>query len=98
MDKNKPYLVLGIDAGIGSAGWSLLDIASNKIVDLGVHLWEVPQVSKTSIAALSGSTTGVDALLPVVYSTCPFVLQGTARPAASVTSAITRRAVFPKPG
>ena len=72
MDKNKPYLVLGTDAGIGSAGWSLLDIASNKIVDLGVHLWEVPQVSKTSIAALSGSTTG--SMLSCLLYTLPALL------------------------
>lgn len=36
--ETRPYLVFGIDIGMGSAGWSLLDIANKRIVDMGVHL------------------------------------------------------------
>ena len=38
----KPYLVLGLDIGIASCGWALLDLANCKIVDMGVHLWTPP--------------------------------------------------------
>lgn len=48
--ETRPYLVFGIDIGIGSAGWSLLDIANKRIVDMGVHLWEVPQEPKTKVS------------------------------------------------
>lgn len=48
----RPYLVLGLDIGIGSCGWCVLDIANKHVVDMGAHLWEVPQEpkSKTSTA------------------------------------------------
>lgn len=51
---NTPYLVLGLDIGIGSCGWALLDMANKIIVDMGVHLWDVPQESKSkqSLAAV----------------------------------------------
>ena len=48
--ETRPYLVFGIDIGMGSAGWSLLDIANKRIVDMGVHLWEVPQEPKTKVS------------------------------------------------
>lgn len=42
-----PYLVLGLDIGIASCGWALLDTANKQVVDMGVHLWDVPQEDKT---------------------------------------------------
>lgn len=49
----KPYKILGLDIGIGSCGWALLDMRGERIVDMGVHLWDVPQEPKTkeSLAA-----------------------------------------------
>lgn len=44
----EPRLVLGLDIGISSCGWALLDIANMRVVDLGVHLWDVPQEDKTN--------------------------------------------------
>ena len=48
--KEKPYIVLGLDIGIGSCGWALLDLANRIIIDMGVRLWDVPQESKTKIS------------------------------------------------
>lgn len=47
-------LVLGLDIGIGSLGWCLIDDGRHEIVDMGVRLWDVPQDSKTkeSLAAV----------------------------------------------
>lgn len=42
-----PYIVLGLDIGIASIGWCLLDIESHRIVDMGVRLWESVQEDKT---------------------------------------------------
>ena len=41
-------MVLGLDIGIASCGWALIDDANNKIIDIGVHLWDAPQKEKTS--------------------------------------------------
>ncbi len=41
------YYTLGLDIGIGSCGWALLDMSEGRIVDLGVRLWDVPQEPKT---------------------------------------------------
>ena len=51
---DKPYFILGLDIGIASCGWALLDIANRRIVDMGVHLWDAPQQAKTkqSLAAV----------------------------------------------
>ncbi len=46
----KPYRVLGLDIGIGSCGWAIIDTANREIVDMGVHLWEVPQEDKTKVS------------------------------------------------
>lgn len=46
----RPYFVLGLDIGIGSLGWCIIDIANEKLIDMGVHLWEVPQEQKTKIS------------------------------------------------
>lgn len=32
--------VLGLDVGIASVGWSIIDTKANKIVDMGVRLFE----------------------------------------------------------
>lgn len=45
--ESEPYLVLGLDIGIASCGWALLDTANKFVVGLGVHLWDVPQEDKT---------------------------------------------------
>lgn len=54
----KPYYLLGLDLGIGSLGWCILDIANKVVVDGGVHLWNIPQDSKTkeSLAAARRSS------------------------------------------
>ena len=49
---DKPYLILGLDIGIASCGWALLDTANHRIVDMGVHLWDAPQKKKQSLAAI----------------------------------------------
>ncbi len=45
--------VLGLNIGIASLGWCLLDMDAERIVDMGVRLWDVPQnpKSKESLAA-----------------------------------------------
>jgi CRISPR-associated endonuclease Csn1 len=44
----KPYLILGLDPGIASCGFCLLDIANHRILELGVHLFDAPQEKKTN--------------------------------------------------
>lgn len=34
--QKKPYQVLGLDIGMGSLGWCLLDIANEQVTDMGV--------------------------------------------------------------
>lgn len=46
-------LVLGLDIGIGSCGWSLLDMDGKKIIVSGVRLWDVPQEPKTKASTAS---------------------------------------------
>ncbi|MCI7505301.1 MAG: type II CRISPR RNA-guided endonuclease Cas9 [Coriobacteriaceae bacterium] len=43
----KSNTVLGLDIGIGSCGWALLDLGNRKIINMGVRLWDVPQEPKT---------------------------------------------------
>ena len=52
-EEGEHHLVLGLDIGIGSCGWSIIDRAQQTIVDMGVRLWDPPQESKTkqSLAA-----------------------------------------------
>ena len=47
MLEGRPYLVLGLDPGIASCGFCLLDIANCKILEIGVHLFKAPQEDKT---------------------------------------------------
>ncbi len=42
-----PLTILGLDIGIGSCGWSLLDMTNKRIIASGVRLWETPQEPKT---------------------------------------------------
>lgn len=46
----RPYIILGIDLGIGSCGWALIDTANGRIVHLGSHLWDPPQEPKSKIS------------------------------------------------
>ena len=50
MENERPYLVLGLDPGIGSCGFALLDMTNHKILELGSHLFDVPQESKTRVS------------------------------------------------
>ena len=45
--------VLGLNIGIGSIGWCLVDFDEERLIDMGVRLWDVPQAPKTkeSLAA-----------------------------------------------
>lgn len=42
----EPRLVLGLDIGIASCGWALIDDANHRIIALGTHLWDAPQNDK----------------------------------------------------
>lgn len=50
METERPYLVLGLDPGIGSCGFALLDMTNRKFLELGSHLFDVPQEDKTKIS------------------------------------------------
>lgn len=45
-----PYLVLGIDPGIASCGFCLLDTANGRILEMGAHLFDAPQEDKTGVS------------------------------------------------
>lgn len=47
MATNHPYLVLGLDPGIASCGFCLLDMTNHKILEMGSHLFDPPQEPKT---------------------------------------------------
>ena len=47
MDTDRPYLVLGLDPGIASCGFCLLDMTNHKILEMGSHLFDAPQEPKT---------------------------------------------------
>lgn len=46
----EPYYVLGLDPGIASCGFCLIDIANKVIVEMGVHLFKAPQEDKTKVS------------------------------------------------
>ena len=46
MDETRPYLVLGLDPGIASCGFCLLDMTNHKILEMGSHLFKAPQEDK----------------------------------------------------
>lgn len=45
--EGRPYLVLGLDPGIASCGFCLLDLANHRILEMGSHLFDTPQEAKT---------------------------------------------------
>ena len=47
METSRPYLVLGLDPGIASCGFCLLDMTDHKILEMGSHLFDAPQEPKT---------------------------------------------------
>ena len=47
METSRPYLVLGLDPGIASCGFCLLDMTNHKILEMGSHLFDAPQEPKT---------------------------------------------------
>lgn len=52
MAMHRPYLVLGLDPGIASCGFCLIDLANHKILEMGVRLFSVPKNrSGVSLAA-----------------------------------------------
>ena len=48
------YLVLGLDPGISSCGFALLDMNNHKILEMGSHLFDAPQESKTKVSLAVG--------------------------------------------
>lgn len=54
MDSDRPYLVLGLDPGIASCGFALLDMTNHSILEMGAHLFDAPQDSKTKVSLANG--------------------------------------------
>ncbi|WP_322154967.1 type II CRISPR RNA-guided endonuclease Cas9 [Paratractidigestivibacter sp.] len=50
MDNDRHYLVLGMDPGIASCGFCLLDMTDHKILEMGSHLFDAPQEPKTKVS------------------------------------------------
>lgn len=50
MENSRPYLVLGLDPGIASCGFCLLDMNNHKILEMGSHLFKAPQEDKTKVS------------------------------------------------
>lgn len=50
MNPNRRYLVLGLDPGIASCGFCLLDLINHQILEMGVHLFDTPQDPKTKVS------------------------------------------------
>ncbi|MCH4083835.1 MAG: type II CRISPR RNA-guided endonuclease Cas9 [Olsenella sp.] len=50
----EPYLVLGLDPGISSCGFALLDMNNHKILEMGSHLFDAPQEDKTKVSLAVG--------------------------------------------
>lgn len=51
---NKPYLVLGLDPGIASCGFALIDTNNHQILEMGSHLFDAPQEDKTKVSLAVG--------------------------------------------
>ncbi|WP_169301829.1 type II CRISPR RNA-guided endonuclease Cas9 [Parvibacter caecicola] len=47
------HSVLGLDIGIGSCGWCLIDTKYQRIIASGVRLWDTPQEPKTKVSTAS---------------------------------------------
>ena len=52
--KKEPYYILGLDPGIGSCGFSLVDTANGEILEMGSHLFDIPQEDKTKQSLAKG--------------------------------------------
>lgn len=50
MEEERPYLVLGMDPGIASCGFCLIDTANHRILEMGSHLFDAPQEPKTKVS------------------------------------------------
>ena len=50
----RPYLVLGLDPGIASCGFCLIDTANHQILEMGSHLFKAPQEDKTKVSLAVG--------------------------------------------
>ncbi|OFK23986.1 hypothetical protein HMPREF2826_08570 [Olsenella sp. HMSC062G07] len=50
MNQERHKLVLGLDPGIASCGFALLDCDDHKILEMGSHLFDVPQRSKDKVS------------------------------------------------
>lgn len=47
---NRPYLVLGLDPGISSCGFCLIDFNNHLILEMGSHLFKAPQQDKNNMS------------------------------------------------
>lgn len=54
MNNGRGYLVLGLDPGIASCGFCLLDLTNSSILEMGVHLFDTPQDPKTKVSLAVG--------------------------------------------
>ena len=50
MSLARHYLVLGLDPGIASCGFALLDMTDHRILEMGAHLFDAPQEDKTKVS------------------------------------------------
>ncbi len=53
-DVQNPYLVLGLDPGISSCGFCLIDTNNHEILEMGSHLFHAPQEDKTKVSLAVG--------------------------------------------
>lgn len=61
------FLVLGIDPGIKSCGFALLDLNNHEILEMGVRLFDSPTHSKLS-RALRLFVGGTDRLVAILIA------------------------------
>ena len=54
MPATRPYLILGLDPGIASCGFCLLDTNNHQILEMGSHLFKAPQEDKTKVSLAVG--------------------------------------------
>ncbi|WP_282191854.1 type II CRISPR RNA-guided endonuclease Cas9 [Adlercreutzia caecimuris] len=52
--QKEPYYILGLDPGIASCGFALIDTSNHKILEMGAHLFDAPQESKTKVSLAVG--------------------------------------------
>lgn len=48
--RREPYYILGLDPGIASCGFALIDIRNCVILEMGAHLFDAPQEDKTKVS------------------------------------------------